>query len=69
MESDFYIAISWVDSCVPKPWKLHFYFNEIKCLVFHLQVVFHHEVRPTNVMADCLAKQGVDGSVSWEVFL
>lgn len=55
MESDSFNAISRVNLGIRKPWELHLYFNKIKSLVSHLQVVFHCEARSANGMADSLA--------------
>lgn len=45
-----------------RPWKLHFYLVEIKSLALSSQVSFK-QVRSANVVADALAKEGVD----WEM--
>lgn len=42
------------------PWRLHFYFNEIKAISSSFQVSFSHARRLVNGMADSLVKQGVD---------
>lgn len=46
-----------------RPWKLQFFFNEIKAPSSHLQVAILHEVRSINSLADTLTTQGVDGLV------
>lgn len=51
-----------------RPWKFQFYFNEIKELVSHLQMEFHHEFRLVNSMAATISKQGVDRVELWLAF-
>lgn len=59
MESDSSNAIAWVINDKVKPWKLHFFFNEIKALDSRLLVKFHHVVRLAHGLADSLANQGL----------
>lgn len=42
------------------PWRLHFYFNEIKAISSSSQVSFSQARRLVNGMTDSLVKQGVD---------
>lgn len=61
-------TISWVSSSSNVPWRFQFYLNEIKVLVSSIQVEFQHVGSLTNNFADCLAKQGVDGSLRFGCF-
>lgn len=54
VESDSFKVNAWVSKLGPRPWKFRFYFNEIKTLVSHLHVMFHHVVRSAN--RRCLSK-------------
>ena len=56
MKSDSSNAISWVSKRKVLPWKFQFIFNEIRGLSSSINVVFSHEVRSANSMADSLAK-------------
>lgn len=56
-------AISWVSFKVSPPWRLQFYFNEIKTLSTLVIVEFHHVGRSANSFAYSLAKQGVDTAI------
>lgn len=62
-------AISWVRSDKGKPWKLHFYFNEINFWLSTIQVEFQHVGRSANGLVDSLAKQGIYRFRPWEVVL
>lgn len=46
------------------PWKFNFCFNEIKILLFSVQVEFHHIRRSTNCMAVTLTIQKVERKVA-----
>lgn len=59
VESNSSNARSWVNS-FRGPWKMQFYFNEIRPLASRFQVSFQHISRSANCMAYCLAKQGVE---------
>lgn len=54
------MGVKWVSNVGSKPWKFQFYFNEIKHLLAHLQVVFCHEMKSVNCMADALSDQGLE---------
>lgn len=68
LENDSSNAMSWVSQDTCKPWKLHFYFNEIKYQVARFHVIFH-QLRSANGFLDTSAKQGVDRVVPWEVLM
>lgn len=58
----------WVSVPWEGPWKLHFILNEIKALSSLIQVEFIHILCSANVMANNLAKQGVDPISPFVVF-
>lgn len=58
VESDSFNVVSWART-FGGPWKLQFYFNEIKGLSTGCRTSFQHVSR-TNGLANSLAKQGVD---------
>ena len=60
MESDLSHAITWVSTSNGGPWKFQFILNEIKSLLYSIQVDFSHILCSGNAMSDALAKQGVD---------
>ena len=61
MESNSSNAIAWESNRKRAfPWKFQFHFDENHGLSSTLDVVFSHELRSGNSMADALAKQGVD---------
>lgn len=68
-ESDSSDAISLVNSIEESPWKFHFYFNEIKSLIFSIKAVFRYVSWSINGMADGLAKHGVDRVCALEASL
>lgn len=68
MESYSSNAISWLSSKVLPPWRLQFYFNEIKTLSSLVIVEFHHVGQSANSFADSLAKQGVDTAIPLVAF-
>ena len=56
VESDSSNAIAWVSNRKHFPWKFQFLFNEIRAFTTTINVVFRHQLRTTNCMADALAK-------------
>lgn len=60
VESDLSNAITWVSTSNGGPWKFQFILNEIKSLVYLIQVDFSHILHSGNAMTDAFAKQGVD---------
>ena len=59
VESDSMNAVYWARS-FRGPWKMQFYFNEIKTRMMGNSISFQHISRSTNGTAYSLAKQGVD---------
>lgn len=57
-------ALIWALHNNLRPWKFQFYFNLIKELS-HKDVVFPHEARASDYIADVLANQGVDRVSPW----
>ena len=66
VESDSSNTIAWVSNRKANQWKFHFLFNEIRALSSSINVVFRHELRSANHVADALAKQGIDRNSPWE---
>lgn len=58
VESDSFNAVSSITHDKSKPWKLWFYFNEIKILVSQIHMKFCHAFRSANVLVDSLASRG-----------
>lgn len=46
-------------------YKFQFHFNEIIELSANINIIFRHEIRSTNFIANVLAKQGVDRLIPW----
>ena len=69
MESDSTNAIAWASNQKINPWKIQFIFNEIRVLVASITIIFHHELRSANSIADVLARQGVDRASLSEGFI
>ena len=59
-ESDSTNAVGWLLKPESRPWKFQFHFIEIKEIFSSLVVSFGPVLRHANIMADVLAKQGVD---------
>lgn len=57
VESDSANVVAWVSHSGSRLWRFQFYLlKEIMELPFHLHVVFCHEIRSANSMANALAK-------------
>ena len=56
VESDSSNAIRWASKAERGPWRLQYYFNEIKALSFSIKVSLSHIYRSANFMANSLAK-------------
>lgn len=54
------IVVVWVSRHEPRTWKVQYYFNELKEFGSHLDIVFSHNLRSPNYMADGLAKLGIN---------
>lgn len=70
LESDSKNALSWVNREEECPWKMRFYYNKLKNIMFVLQsVTFVHINRETNDTVDALAKEDSHSESPWLVWL
>lgn len=69
VESDSSNAVIWVSNRKAYSWKFQFFFNKIRVLSTTINVSFQHKSRSANMMADALAKQGVERVSPWEGFI